>query len=130
PPADPTASREKAFTNGAGMVLLWVAGLPGSRDGGWVGKCEVRQAEYEKVTGSNPSKIVDADQPVENVSWQEAAEFCRKLSADEKAAGRMPTSFVYALPTQQQWDFFLGSATFDTAITSRDQAMRTSPARV
>ena len=35
------------------------------------------------------------------------------------------------MPTQQQWDFFLGSATFDQAITSRDQpATRTAPARV
>ena len=119
------------FTNGVGMVLLWVAGLPGSRDGGWVSKCEVRQAEYQLVAGVNPSKFNDPDQPVENVSWQEATEFCRKLSVEEKAAGRLPASFAYALPTQQQWDFFLDGASFETAVTSRDRpALRTTPVRV
>ncbi len=124
-------SRDKIITNGAGMVMLWVEGLPGSGAGGWVGRCEVRQAEYQKVIGSNPSRFVDPEEPVENVSWQEATEFCRKLSADEQAAGRLPAAFVYSLPTQKQWDFFLGNASFDGAVTSRERpALRTEPVHV
>lgn len=121
----------KTITNGIGMVLLWVAGLPGSGDGGWVGKNEVTQAEYQKITDTNPSKFPDPDQPVENVDWHEATSFCQRLNASEGAAGRLPAGFGYALPTQAQWDFFLGGASFDNAITSRDrQVRRTSPARV
>jgi formylglycine-generating enzyme required for sulfatase activity len=40
--------------------------------------------------------------PVETVSWEDAAEFCRKLSAwpAEKSAGR-----VYRLPTEAEWEY-------------------------
>ena len=59
-------------------------------------------AEYERVTGSNPSKFEgDPQRPVEQVSWDDAVEFCRKLSAlpGEKAAKRR-----YGLPTEAQWE--------------------------
>ena len=40
--------------------------------------------------------------PVENVSWNDAQEFCRRLSAlpAEKAAGRR-----YRLPTEAEWEY-------------------------
>ena len=59
------------------------------------------QAEYQRVMGSNPSKFPGARRPVEQVSWHDAVEFCRKLSAlpGEKAAKRR-----YALPTEAQWE--------------------------
>ena len=59
--------------------------------------------EYERVTGSNPSKFQgDPQRPVEQVSWDDAVEFCRKLSAlpGEKAAKRR-----YGLPTEAQWEY-------------------------
>jgi len=67
-----------------------------------MGVHEVTQAQYEQVMGSNPSKFEGADNPVENVSWLEALEFCRKLSAlpAEKAAGN-----VYRLPTEAEWEY-------------------------
>lgn len=42
------------------------------------------------------------DFPVENVTWYEADEFCRRLSdmPDEKAAGRR-----YRLPTEAEWEY-------------------------
>ena len=81
----------------------------------YIGACEVTQGEYQKVMGSNPShfspagggkekvKELDAARlPVDSVSWEEAVEFCRKLSelAAEKQAGR-----VYSLPTEAQWEY-------------------------
>jgi formylglycine-generating enzyme required for sulfatase activity len=80
-----------------------------------LGAHEVTQAEYEKVMGKNPSwfsplgkgkdrlKGVDPGRlPVEQVSWRDAALFCKKLSAlpAEKKAGR-----VYRLPTEAEWEF-------------------------
>src|SRR5205807_1735116 len=60
----------------------------------YLGVYEVTQAEYEKVTGKNPSwfsatgggkdkvqGMVTASFPAENVSWAEANEFCKMLSA-------------------------------------------------
>jgi formylglycine-generating enzyme required for sulfatase activity len=40
--------------------------------------------------------------PVEQVSWEDAVEFCKKLSdlPEEKAAGR-----VYRLPTEAEWEY-------------------------
>jgi formylglycine-generating enzyme required for sulfatase activity len=40
------------------------------------------------------------DHPVENVSWDEADEFCRKLSAKEKGSNRR-----YRLPTEAEWEY-------------------------
>ena len=67
-----------------------------------MGVHEVTQAQYEQVMGVNLSKYKGADNPVENVSWDDAVEFCRKLSElpAEKAAGN-----VYRLPTEAEWEY-------------------------
>ena len=73
----------------------------------WLGRTEVTQAQYEAVTGTNPStfKNVGPDAPVENVSWLDAMAFCRKLTERERAAGRLPEGFVFTLPTEAQWEY-------------------------
>ncbi len=108
----PVAGR-RPFTNGIGMILL-----PGPGDY-WVGKYEVTQAEYEKVMGTNPSHFRNPRQPVETVDWNEAMDFCRKLTALETQAGTTPAGGLYTLPTQKQWDDLLADARFDDAVTSR-----------
>ena len=67
----------------------------------YLGVYEVTQDEYERVMGSNPSKFKGRRNPVEQVSWDDAVEFCRKLSSlpEEKSAGR-----VYRLPTEAEWE--------------------------
>jgi formylglycine-generating enzyme required for sulfatase activity len=81
----------------------------------YLGACEVTQAQYKKVIGTNPSFFSAAgrgqasvrglntdDFPVETVSWNEAAAFCKKLSAlpAEKGARRF-----YRLPTEAEWEY-------------------------
>ncbi|MCY2995663.1 MAG: SUMF1/EgtB/PvdO family nonheme iron enzyme [Planctomycetota bacterium] len=74
----------------------------------YLGVHEVTQAEFERLRGTNPSKFKpvagqDAGRlPVEQVSWDDAGDFCRKLSRlpAETAAGR-----VYCLPTEAQWEY-------------------------
>ncbi|MDC0279224.1 formylglycine-generating enzyme family protein, partial [bacterium] len=63
---------------------------------------EVTQAQYEQVMGVNPSGFKGADNPVETLSWDDAVEFCRRLSElpAEKAAGN-----VYRLPTEAEWEY-------------------------
>ena len=63
---------------------------------------EVTQEQYEQVMGNNPSEFKGANNPVDSVSWEEALEFCRKLSElpAEKSAGR-----VYRLPTEAEWEY-------------------------
>ena len=49
----------------------------------YLGVYEVTQAQYERVIGKNPSCFTGAMQPVERVTWDDAVEFCRKLSAQD-----------------------------------------------
>jgi formylglycine-generating enzyme required for sulfatase activity len=81
----------------------------------YLGVNEVTQEEYQRVMDENPSafspegkgskQVSDLETgrfPVESVSWDDAVEFCRKLSllAEEKAAG-----LVYRLPTEAEWEY-------------------------
>jgi hypothetical protein len=115
-----------SFTNSIGMVLVRLSALPGTDGGAWVGQFEVTQREFQQVMGSNPSQFQDPLRPVETVSWQGALEFCLKLTAREKQAGALPAGCVYTLPTQAQWEAFLGDAGFENAVTSRDHHLRSS----
>ena len=63
----------------------------------YLGKFELAQAQYEKVTGENPSGTKGDDLPVHNVSWQNAQDFCEKLG---KQLGR-----EVQLPTEAQWEY-------------------------
>jgi formylglycine-generating enzyme required for sulfatase activity len=71
----------------------------------WLGKTEVTQGEWEAVMGSNPSNSKGRNRPVEQVSWTEAMEFCRKLTEREWAAERLPEGYAYMLPTEAQWEY-------------------------
>jgi formylglycine-generating enzyme required for sulfatase activity len=100
------------ITNTLGMVMVW---LP---DGYRVGKYEVTQEAYEQLTGANPSKSVAPQQPVERVSWTEAAEFCQRLTDQERKEGKLPKGYEYALPTEKQWEFYVDNASLKDAIVS------------
>lgn len=74
----------------------------------YIGATEVTQAQWEAVMGtdiyhqrdkSGKSKLygVGPNHPMYYVSWEEAMEFCRRLS-------RM-TGKCYTLPTEAQWEF-------------------------
>ena len=75
----------------------------GSRSRIWLGMTEVTQEEYQHVMGSNPSMYTgDPKRPVALVSWDDAVEFCWRLSElpTEKGAKRR-----YQLPTEAQWEY-------------------------
>jgi len=65
-----------------------------------IGAFEVTQAQYEAIMGVNPSHFQGADKlnnPVEQVSWHAAREFCTRLSA---LTGR-----TFTLPSEAQWEY-------------------------
>ncbi len=114
-------------TNGEGMTLAWCpptgpegfqmgeSDNPGAylrhqvilSHGFWLGAYEVTQAQYLAVMGTNPStyKSSGPNAPVENLSWDEAMEFCRKLTDRERARGAIPAGWEYTLPTEAQWEY-------------------------
>lgn len=71
----------------------------------WLVNTEVTQSQWETVMGRNPSHFGGADRPVEQVSYDDALEFGRRLTARERAAGRLPDGYEYSLPTEAQWEF-------------------------
>lgn len=65
--------------------------------GYYIGKTEVTQALWEAVMGTNPSRSIGDDLPVENVSWNDCQEFIRKLNS--------LTGQHFRLPTEAEWEF-------------------------
>lgn len=63
---------------------------------------EVTQSLWEKVMGSNPSQFKGANRPVEQVSWNDAQEFIKRLNGrpEIKRSG-----FKYRLPTEAEWEY-------------------------
>ena len=71
-----------------------------------IGVFEVTQGEYERVMGSNPSRFKGGNRfPVETVSWDDAQEFCEKLTIIDHEKGCLPEYAVYSLPTEAQWEY-------------------------
>jgi len=63
----------------------------------YMGVTEVTQAQYECITGKNPSTFKDPQNPVEKVSWNDATAFCAALSKKARRTVR--------LPTEAQWEY-------------------------
>jgi len=60
--------------------------------GFWMGDTEVTQRQWKMLTGATPSRFVGNDQrPVERVSWNDATDACRQLSARFGATVRLPS---------------------------------------
>lgn len=117
----PPRDTKNDFLNSIGDKMVWCApgkfqmGSPASEPGRsddetlhevtltrgfWIGAHEITQAQWKLVMGSpHPSfrKQFGKDCPVTHVSWQEALDFCEKLSANEGG--------VYQLPTEAQWEY-------------------------
>ena len=93
-----------------------------------LGKHEVTQSQWEKVMGSNPSKYKGANRPVEQVSWMDVTTFCTKLTASERAAGRLPAGMTYQLPTEAQWEYACRAGT-KTAFSFGD-GLTSAPANI
>ena len=93
--------------------------------GFWLGKCELTQAQWKALGGTSIKKLFarfcaqtpapqgetwtfpgeDDNRPMSYMTWEDAIEICRKLTQQERAAGRLPEDWSYTLPTEAQWEY-------------------------
>ena len=113
----------KSWTNSLGMEFAWipagrfVMGSPSEEEdrdlderqhkvriseGFWMKAYEVTQGEWEAVMGENPSYFKQCGPrcPVEQVSWEDAQEYIRRLNG--RGSGR---GYQYRLPTEAEWEY-------------------------
>jgi formylglycine-generating enzyme required for sulfatase activity len=120
-----SVERGESFRNTLGAGMVWIA--PGDfamgdrsrrgdsderpvhevrlTSGFWLGETDVTNAQWKALMGTEPGAFIGGNRPVENVSWNDAVDFCKKLTAKERAAGRLPTGIQYRLPTEAQWEY-------------------------
>jgi formylglycine-generating enzyme required for sulfatase activity len=117
----PTSELERVQYEGPQTVVTLTRGF-------FMGKYELTQGEYVAVIGSNPSYFRNGTppqpdgggtgtvgsgtavtqelrHPVEMVSWNDATNYCARLSSRERVAGRLPAGWVYRLPTNAEWEY-------------------------
>ena len=126
------APQQSAPTNVINTNLVWVApgtflmGCPTNEVGRevdevqhpvtisrgfFVSKYLVTQGDFLAIMGYNPSYFTgvhggtDLSRPIEQVHWYAAAAYCSQLTQTEQQAGRMPTNWVYRLPTEAEWEY-------------------------
>lgn len=71
--------------------------------GFWLGRYPVTQAQWQAVTGNNPSKFKGLNHPVDRISWFDARDFCEQLN--QRFADHLPESYRFSLPTEAQWEY-------------------------
>lgn len=70
-----------------------------------IAKYEVPQNLYEAVMGANPSKWKGPRNSVEMFSWQEAHDFCGKITDLLRAEKLLGDDEVIRLPTEAEWEY-------------------------
>ena len=87
-------------------------------DGYWLGQHEVTQGQWAAIMGTDldaqhsmshtsgeAKQGKGSRHPMYYVNWEEAMEFCRRLTERERAAGRLADDWEYTLPTEAQWEY-------------------------
>jgi len=72
-------------------------------NGKWQTLREWWNAERDSDPDSRCGDVNDSI-PIYFVNWGEAVEYCRRLTARERGAGRLETGYEYRLPTEAEWE--------------------------
>jgi formylglycine-generating enzyme required for sulfatase activity len=109
----PSNEVDRSSTEGPQMTVTISRGF-------WISKYLVTQSDYLSVTGTNTSYYngdrsgppwndidygTDLTRPIEQVSWNDAVNYCALLTTQERDAGRIPLNWIYRLPTEAEWEY-------------------------
>lgn len=99
----------------------------------WIGKYEITQAQWKAVMGRDIryyyyefeteqavaygyairkdfllrgiDSLLGDNKPIHYLHWEDAVEFCHRLTIREQNAGRLPRGWRYMLPYDVQWEY-------------------------
>ncbi|HUR53871.1 MAG TPA: bifunctional serine/threonine-protein kinase/formylglycine-generating enzyme family protein [Gemmataceae bacterium] len=129
--ADAPPPPDETFTNASGLKMVWLGGgafqmgspekepgrrpkVPGVADEEgprhevtlrpfFIAATEVTQGQYAKVMGVTAA--TDLDLPVRRVTFDEAVEFCKRVTEKEKSHPNARKGWAYRLPTEAEWEY-------------------------
>jgi len=67
------------------------------KDGFWLGKYEVTQAQWRAVMGTEPGRFKGDRLPVEQVSWNDCQAFIQNINEQ--------TAWTFRLPSEAEWEY-------------------------
>jgi formylglycine-generating enzyme required for sulfatase activity/uncharacterized caspase-like protein len=96
----------------------------------YMGETLVTQAQWQQIMVNNPSRLTgDGKLPVEQVSWLDIQEFCRKLSQQTQRGYRLPSEaeWEYACRAKTTTPFYFGETMTDKLANYGRQSSKTTP---
>ena len=73
--------------------------------GFFMAETECTQAQWEGILSTNPSHGKAPNQPVNQVNWKEAHDYCGALTRLHRSQGLIPEGWEWDLPTEAQWEY-------------------------
>ncbi len=99
----PLAEADRSTNEGPQTAVTLTQGF-------FMGRCEVRNADYIQIMGVLPY-LGDAAytnyllRPARNMTWFQATNYCALRTAADLQEGKIPVGFAYRLPTEAEWEY-------------------------